>query len=131
MPELSKWAARIGAVFYILWGIFHLMAAQAVNGLAGQADGMIRARLQQDAFYLLAFALAAIVIAVLLNWRNDRRGYWLNAVLLAVADIPFVIFVLMPGLIPPWPGLAGPLLWVIAFVLTTIAQLGIGKKHPA
>ncbi|MBO9379636.1 hypothetical protein GG804_22955 [Sphingomonas histidinilytica] len=123
----TRWAARIGAIFYILWGVFHLMAAKAVFGLADLANGMTRARLQQDAFYLLAFAVAGMAIAVLLNWRNDRWGYWLNAVLLAVADIPFIIFVLIPGLTPPWPGLAGPLLWAVAFGLTTIGRLGVAK----
>lgn len=125
----AQWAARIGAIFYILWGVFHLMAAQTIFGLAALANGMTRARLQQDAFYLLAFAVAGMAIAVFLNWRNDRWGYWLNAVLLGVADIPFVIFVLIPGLAPPWPGLAGPLLWAIAFALTTIGRLGTGKQR--
>src|SRR3546814_8661336 len=82
----TRWAARIGAIFYILWGVFHLMAAKAVFGLADLANGMTRARLQQDAFYLLAFAVAGMAIAVLLNWRNDRCGYWLNAVLLARSE---------------------------------------------
>src|SRR3546814_16288086 len=53
----TRWAARIGAIFYILWGVFHLMAAKAVFGLADLANGMTRARLPQDAFYLLAFAV--------------------------------------------------------------------------
>src|SRR3546814_19016325 len=70
-----------------------------------------------------------MAIAVLLNGRNDRCGYWLNAVLLAVADIPFIIFVLIPGLTPPWPGLAGPLLWAVAFGLTTIGRLGVAKSR--
>src|SRR3546814_14021737 len=89
--------------------------------------GMARACLQQDAFDLLAFAVAGMAIAVLLNWRNDRCGYWLNAVLLAVADLPFIIFVLIPGLTPPWQGLAGPLLWAVAFGLTNIGRLGVAK----
>jgi hypothetical protein len=47
-------------------------------------------------------------MAVTLNWRNDKQGYWMNGTLIAFADIPFVLFVLVPGLIPWWPGLAGP-----------------------
>src|SRR3546814_18322280 len=111
----TRWAARIGAIFYILWGVFHLMAAKAVFGLADLANGMTRARLQQDAFYLLAFAVAGMAIAVLLTWRYDRCCYWLNAVLLSVAVLPFIIFVLFLGLTPPWPDLAGPLLWEFTF----------------
>jgi hypothetical protein len=39
-----------------------------------------------------------------------------------------VLFVLVPGLIPWWPGLAGPLLWLAAFVFTTIARFSPESK---
>ena len=120
--RIAKWTARIGALVYVLWGIFHLIAAHAVYGLAEQSTGMVRGRLLQDAFYLLFFAIAGIVMAVVLNWRNDKHGYWMNGTLIAVADIPFVLFVLVPGLVPWWPGLAGPLLWLIAFFFTSIGR---------
>ena len=94
--QMARWAARIGAVFYVLWGIFHLVAANAVYALAEQSTGMVRGRLLQDAFYLLFFALAGILMAILLNWRNDKQGYWMNGTLIAFADIPFVLFVLVP-----------------------------------
>ena len=83
--QTAKWAARIGAAFYVLWGIFHLVAANAVYALAEQSTGMVRARLLQDAFYLLFFALAGILIAAILNWRNDKQGYWMNGTLIAFA----------------------------------------------
>ncbi len=113
--------ARIGAVLYVLWGLFHLVAANTVYALAEQSTGMVRARLLQNAFYLLSFAVAGILIAVILNWRNDKHGYWMNSILIAFADIPFVLFVLVPGFSPWWPGLVGPLLWLIAFMFTTVA----------
>jgi hypothetical protein len=50
MMPMEKWAARIGALFYIFWGVFHLLAANAVYRLAEQSTGMVRARLLQDAF---------------------------------------------------------------------------------
>jgi len=126
--QMAKWAARIGAVFYVLWGVFHLVAANAIYALAEQSAGMVRARLLQDAFYLLFCAVAGTVMAVILNWRNDKQGYWMNGTLIAFADLPFVLFVLVPGLIPWWPGLAGPLLWLIAFVFTSIARFSADSK---
>jgi hypothetical protein len=128
MMQMAKWAARIGAVSYVLWGAFHLVAANAVYALAEQSTVMVRARLLQDAFYLLFFAVAGILMAVILNWRNDKQGYWMNGTLIGFADLPFVLFVLVPGLIPWWPGLAGPLLWLIAFVLTSIARVSADSK---
>jgi hypothetical protein len=82
MMQMAKWAARIGAVLYILWGAFHLVAANAVYALAEQSTSMVRARLLQDAFYLLFFAVAGILMAVILNWRNDKQGYWMNGTLI-------------------------------------------------
>ena len=121
-------AAKIGAVFYVLWGIFHLFAANSVYKLAGGASGMVQGRLLQTAFYLVFFAVSGIAIAVALNWRNDRQGYWMNGILIAFADIPFVLFVLLPGLVPWWPGLAGPLLWTVAFIFTTVGRFGLGSS---
>jgi hypothetical protein len=129
--QTAKWASRIGAAFYVLWSIFHLVAANAVYALAEQSTGMVRARLLQDAFYLLFFAIAGILMAAILNWRNDKQGYWMNGTLIAFADIPFVLFVLVPGLISWWPGLAGPLLWLAAFVFTTIARFSPEAKEMA
>lgn len=117
--------AKIGAGFYILWGVFHLFAANAVYRLAQSlSPDMTQGRLLQDAFYLLCAACAAILIAVTLNVRNDRQGYWINGVVVALADIPFILFVLMPGYTPWWPGLLGPLLWALAFLFTSFAQIG-------
>jgi hypothetical protein len=53
--QTAKWAARIGAGFYVLWGIFHLAGANSIYVLAEQSTGMVRGRLLQNAFYLLFF----------------------------------------------------------------------------
>jgi hypothetical protein len=77
----------------------------------------------QTAFYLAAFAITAIVLAVTLNWRNDRVGFWVNAVVIGIADVPFILFVLVPGYMPWWPGLLGPILWVAAVVFTGLGRM--------
>jgi hypothetical protein len=85
---------------------------------------MVQGRLMQTAFYLAAFAAAAIIFAVTLNWRNDRFGFWANAVMVGVADIPFILWVLIPGYAPWWPGLLGPMLWIAALFFTALARMG-------
>jgi hypothetical protein len=121
-------SARIGAIFYVLWGVFHLIAARSVYDLAETIEpGMTQGRIMQCAFYLLFFALFGIVVALTSVWRNSRQGYWMNGVLIAIADIPFILFVLIPGYMPWWPGLVGPLLWTLAFLFTSFARL----KHTA
>ena len=114
--------ARIGAVLYILWGILHIVAAYKVFALGQTLEqGMVQGRLYQDAWNLLFFALFGIVVAVLYNWKNSKIGYWLNLVVISVADIGFIITVLMPGYLPLFPGALGPILWLLALTFSTIA----------
>jgi hypothetical protein len=115
--------ARIGAAFYVLWGLLHYTAAYGVYQFAQSTPLTIEhGQLEQLAFYLAAFATAAIVFATL-NWRNSPLGFWCNAVAISIADIPFILFVLVPGYMPVWPGIAGPVLWIAGLVCTAIAQV--------
>jgi hypothetical protein len=122
---MEKIAAKLGAVLYVCWGLLHFTAAYGVLKLAQNSPGaMAQARLMQTAFYLAAFAAAAIIFAITLNWRNNQFGFWVNVVMVGIADIPFILFVLVPGYVPWWPGLLGPLLWIAAFFFTALARVG-------
>jgi hypothetical protein len=122
---MEKIAAKLGAVLYVCWGLLHFTAAYGVFKLAQNSPAtMTQGRLMQTAFYLAAFATAAIIFAVTLNWRNDGFGFWANAVMVGVADIPFIFWVLFPGYAPWWPGLLGPILWIAAFFFTALARMG-------
>ena len=113
--------ARIGAVLYVLWGLLHYNAAYGLYQFALSKPLTIeRGELQQLAFYLASFATAGIVFATL-NWRNSRLGFWCNAVVISIADIPFILFVLVPGYMPVWPGIVGPVLWLLGWFFTTLA----------
>lgn len=116
--------ARIGAVVYVLWGLLHYTAAYNVyqTGL-GAPPGMVQGRLFQGAFYLFVFATTAIALAVKMNWHNSRPGFWLTGLIVGMADVPFILFVLVPGYAPVWPGVLGPALWVVAMIFTGLGQL--------
>jgi hypothetical protein len=127
--SMDRIAVKVGAALYVCWGLLHFTAAFGVYKLAQTSAGaMIQGRLLQTAFYLAAFAAAAIAFAVTLNWRNDRLGFWANGVMVGIADIPFIFFVLIPGYAPWWPGLLGPILWIAAFFLTALGR--VGSTHP-
>lgn len=115
--------ARTGAVLYVLWGLLHYQAAYGVYHLAQSTPLTIEhGRLEQLAFYLASFATAGIALAAL-NWRNSPLGFWSNAVVLGIGDIPFILFVLVPGYVPVWPGIVGPVLWIAGLTCTAIAQV--------
>lgn len=118
--------ARIGAVFYVLWGLLHYSATYDVYQLGlGVPPSMVQGRLFQNAFYIFAAATTGIVLAIKMNWHNSRTGFWLNALIIGVADVPFIVFVLVPGYAPFWPGVLGPALWIAAMIFT-----GLGQRPP-
>jgi hypothetical protein len=128
-PSNGIFLARLGAASYVIWALLHLLAAWSVYRLGRSVDpSMVQARLLQDAWNLACFSCAALGIAVTLNWRNDRFGYWINLGVISVADIGFIIFVLVPGYLPSWPGLLGPILWLVGLVLTMFGRV---RTHSA
>ena len=118
---MSNVFARSGAITYVLWGLLHVEAARRVMMLGQSLEqGMVQARIYQGAWNLLFFALFGIAVAVWMNWNNNRTGYWLNLVVVSVGDIGFILLVLAPGYLPLMPGALGPVLWILALILTTI-----------
>ena len=120
--------AKIGAVFYILWGLLHFQAVYGIYQLGvKQGPGMAQGRLWQDAFFLFLISVASIYIAIRYNWRNSPLGYWLNLFIVSIEDLLFIFLIVAPGYVPFKMIFTGPLLWVIALVCTTIAYLGRKK----
>lgn len=113
-----------GAICYVLWGCLHVRAACAVYQLGGGlAPGMVQGRVLQDAWNLLFFGLTGIAVALTLNVRNNAWGFWINLWVLGLADTGLIFFVLIPGYMPLWPGIVGPVLWILGSVFTTWAYL--------
>jgi hypothetical protein len=111
-----------GAICYALWGCLHLQAAYAVFRVGAALEpGMVQGRVFQDAWSLLFFGVTAIAVALTLNIRNNAWGYWINLWILGLADTGLIFFILIPGHMPLWPGIAGPVLWILGWILTTLA----------
>ncbi|WP_028110153.1 hypothetical protein [Ferrimonas futtsuensis] len=125
---MSNVWAKLGAITYVLWGVLHLEAARRVFLLGQTLDaGMVQGRIYQDAWNLLFFAVFGIVVALYLNWKNSRLGYWLNLIVVSAIDVGFIAFVLLPGYLPMIPGALGPLLWVLAVFFSTVAIREVGQ----
>ena len=119
-------SAKMGSVFYFLWGVLHIGAAFEQFTLGRSMEyGLVQGKISQGAWDLLVFSLLAIVIAVNKNWKNDVLGYWLNLTVVSAAEIGFIIFILAPRHVALIPGILGPMLWILAVVFSTI---GISTK---
>lgn len=127
---MRQLAARIGAIFYVIWGIVHINAGYGLFELGLSLNpGMVQARMFQNAWNILLGAVVVIVIGVTMNWRNSRTGFWINLTLVSLLDIAFVVFVIVPGYAPLWPGLQGPIAWIIAAAFTAVG-LAAHRKAP-
>lgn len=115
---------RIGAVLYLLWGVVHVGAAVETYRVAAALEfGPVQGKVFQDAWFLLFFAALAAVVAVTMNWKNSHAGYWINLVGVSIADIGFIVFMLIPGHTPIFPGILGPVLWVLAAIFSTLGRM--------
>ena len=113
--------ASIGESLYALWGVFHILATYQEFSLgAGRDGGLVHGKIYSGAWNLLFIAMASIGITIAFNWKNSHVGYWLNLTLVSLADIGFVIFILLPGYVDLTTGLIGPVLWISAAIFSTM-----------
>jgi hypothetical protein len=131
MKEMITKTSVAGAIAYAIWGFLHLQAAHAVYRVGVALEpGMVQARVFQDSCNLLFFGGAAIALALTLNLRNSAWGYWINLGIISVADTGFILFVLLPGYAPIWPGILGPFFWVAGWAFTTHAYMRPAAAAP-
>lgn len=123
--------ARSAAVVYVLWGILHLYSAYGVY-VIGQTleSGLVQGRVMQDAWNLVFFALFGAIVGIKYVWHNNKMGYWLNLVVVSAGDIGFIVTMILPGFVPVVPGGLGPLLWLIALGLSSIAIFRNPQPNP-
>jgi hypothetical protein len=146
---MKVYAHKIGAVFYILWGLLHiaggvvllqqLAADGATKALAtiGSAvppvdlpiisGGVTAAVLAYYAWNILCIGLLVLVVGVKLNWNNSRMGYWLNLAVVGAVDLGLIFTLLAPGYMALADGGLGLALWLPAAIFSTI---GLLHHHP-
>ena len=118
----STLIARLGALCYIAWGLFHVNVAHDIYTLGSAQTGIAQGRLYQLAAYMLCIAVFAILTAAVGNWRNGERSYWLNLIVVGWADLVWVLVVVLPGYVPLLRGLLPPTIYVLGALLTTAAK---------
>jgi hypothetical protein len=95
-----------GAICYAVWGCLHTYAGYNLFLLGDTVDpGMVRGRLHQGGWNLFFFGVTAIGVALTLNIRNSKWGYWINLGVLALADTGLIFFCPDPRLLDlvAWP----------------------------
>ena len=128
---MTKATALLGTICYLVWGVLHIQAGIGVVHLGENLHehAMVQGRIYQDAWTLL-FAAAVVMTAALLSvWRAWKTCFWLNLGLASVTDIGFIVFILVPGYAPLWPGIEGPLAWSLAAFFSSWSYL-LASRDP-
>jgi hypothetical protein len=143
---MSNTFAKIGAVFYLLWGLLHvlggflMLGASSVNMgsylqvLMGEQSSLSNITMNNaiatsatlqvfayHAFNLTWLGVLVSVIAVVSNWKNQVSGFWVNLTLVGLIDLGLIVYMIVPGVIPssdPW--WLGPVLYVFAVIFSAV-----------
>lgn len=104
--------AKIGAVFFVLWGILHIVGGGAIIAAAAESPAqgfaiyerssadyteLAGAILSYFAYGLGWIGVLVTYIAVRYNWHNSANGLALNTVLVGLTDLGLIIFLVWPG----------------------------------
>ncbi|MDX1417353.1 MAG: hypothetical protein R3293_24315 [Candidatus Promineifilaceae bacterium] len=141
MAEMKSYAHKIGAIFYILWGILHIVGAAILLGQASAGAaavlaaigtgtpaaeippiglGLTASVLAYYAWNILWVGLFVVVIAVRFNWRNNPLGFWLNLAVVGAVDLGLVILLIAPGHMAISDGMWGVILFIPALIFSAI-----------
>lgn len=148
---MKPYLHKIGAVFYILWGLLHIiggvallqtLSSEGVKGVLATlgsavpttelpviSGGVTGAVLAFFAFNWVWIGLLVLVAAVRLNWYNSKIGYWLNLAVAGAADLGLIVMLLAPGYMAISDGWAGPLLWLLAIIFSTTGLLNRNSQQ--
>lgn len=147
---MSKFANRIGAVFYCLWGLLHIAGGLAIMSAANPTDQIalqasarhisefssisgdaVIGVLNYHAYNLLWFGIFAIVVAIVLIWRNLHLGYWLNFLVIGAVEFGLVSFMLVPGNMKWADGSIGLGLFFAALFFSSIGVFTQARMIPS
>ncbi len=134
--------AKVGAVFFILWGLLHIVGGGAIVMAAAEspAQGFAMYGEHSVAYTQLAgsvlgyLAYGFVWIAVLVtyigiryNWRNSKDGLALNTVLVGMTDLGLMIYLVMPGFVSWGNASPGLLLFAGGVVFGGLACRSVHK----
>jgi hypothetical protein len=141
---MKKYAAKTAAVFYLLWGIIHIlggismiMASSVGNATfiemmtgTAQPDSVTQQVLgvvttnrvfAYHSFNIIWIGFFCSVIAITMNWKNSRLGLWFNLALVGFTDLGLLLFMVVPGVMTLAHASPGLLLFGLALIFSLLA----------
>ncbi len=150
-------AHKIGAVFYAIWGVLHVVSGwMMLNTLASEGgtaalgtlgNGVPAEQLTQNVqsvamsalgllfWDLVWFGVLVTILAVTLNWKNSVAAFWITLGIVLATDTAYMYAIVLPGYIAFPRGFMAPPIAVLAIVFSMIGYLNrrslAGSSHTA
>ncbi len=136
---MKTYSHKIGAVFYALWGLLHIVGGAAMmtqesgvdvlaligtghaSSVPGTTGSLVDAVLTYHSFNLAWLGAFVLGVAALLNWKNDRTGYWINLIVVSAVDLGLIFTTVAPDHMTLSTALPGIVLWIPALLFSTLA----------
>ncbi len=139
----SPLSARIGAVFFAMWGLLHIIGGMALLRALSQegseafllqvgsaadeaalgavpANTVSSAILSYHAYNLAWMGLLALLVAIFANWKNSLMGYLVNVFLIGAVDLGLYVYLLNPAFMKWSDGGIGISLFFLGLGCSTI-----------
>jgi len=140
--------AKAGAICFFLWGALHLAGGAAIlfailssGASAGYAfydpagggfPPLAGAVLAYLAYDLTAAGIAAMVLAVMSNWKNSEAGLAANTALGGITEVGLALFLMIPGHVGLAEAAPGIVLYACGVALGGFAcRRGHARSRPA
>lgn len=146
-PAVSGWAAKAGALLFLLWSILHIWVGfegihqYLTQGTPGLWNMMIGGHQvphsafqhTQDAVTAYAqgqlmlnfcidvggYGMLGLIMAWLIWAQASWLGYFVGVVIIGIADMTFLLAMVLSGVITlNWASVSGPVIWFLAVLVT-------------
>ncbi len=121
MTSTQKFALRIAAVLWVIWGVVHALAggivipADAAAGFQAIADAVNPDELQADYHpavggilnqhgWNLLWGGVVTIIGGIFVWRGNLTAIWVTTMVGGLLDVGYLVFVDIPGFVNFVPG---------------------------
>lgn len=106
--------AKTGAVFFIFWGLLHILGGSMILMAVGESAAAGFAIYEEStatytelagsvlgylAYSFIWIAVVVTYVGIRYNWRNSEAGLMLNTALVGLTDLGLIIFLVLPGFV--------------------------------
>lgn len=123
--------ARIGATFFILWGLLHVAGGMSILWAVSESPEQGFAIYEKSsapytllagsilsylAYSLVWIGVIVTIVGIRYNWNNNRYGLMINTTLIGMTDLGLIAFLVLPGFVS-WAEAASGLLLLVGAVI--------------